>query len=262
MIAVRILALSCRTVHARVRLIPSETGGVKAIADRIIVRRRHSRQPLRTDPYRVDPCPIGVPDVGKEIERVQKQRCAGRGIGGQRLARPVDRRCRREYVPIPPGISARRTLCQITENSGASLLGENGYKIVLLFQKPLIVNKYEKERLVLFDRSTQTSTELVPVLVTLRSARQFWKIGHSRELGIVIRVKQRAVVLVAPGARSHLYLGGASSKRRIDVVGRNRYFNVLCSRRDLKREIQADLLPLAQYYVVIRGCLKSGKRSR
>src|SRR5262249_32446271 len=109
---------------------------------------------------------------------------------------------------------------QIPENSCASLVCENGYKIVLLFQKPLIVNQYEKERLVLLDRSPQASTELVPVLVTLRSTSQFWKIGHGRELGIIIRVKQRAVVLVAAGAGALLSLCGASSKCWIDVVGR------------------------------------------
>src|SRR5256712_14093660 len=93
------------------------------------------------------------------------------------------------------------------------------HQVILLFQEPLIIDQDEKERLVLFDRPAQTSTELVTVLIALRSARQILKIGQSCELRIVIRVKQSAVVVVASGASSHLYLCGASSKRGIDVVG-------------------------------------------
>ena len=238
-----------------------------------------------------------------------------------------------------------------------SRISQNCHKIVLLFQKSLIVDQDKKERLILFDRPTQASTELVAILIALRSARQILKIGHSRELRVVIRVKQRAVVLVAAGARPQLHLCGASPERRIDVVcrysdflhhvgtrvysrirsvgvvvapiichqavacsvdltdrstteilyrrieciqrrdygrccrhqiqnvaaltgqickhgirkyvsdrggcggkhrvGRDRYFDVLRGRRDLKREIQTDLLPLAQYYSVISRSLKS-----
>ena len=99
-------------------------------------------------------------------------------------------------------------------------LGQNCHQVILLFQKPLIIDQDEKERLVLFDRPAQTSAELVTVLIALRSARQILKIGQSCELRIVIRVKQSAVVFVAAGASSHLHLCGASSKRGIDVVGR------------------------------------------
>ena len=68
MIPVRVLALTGRTVQTRVRLLPSEAGGVQAVSDRPIVRLRHSRQPLRTNPHWIDLRTVGVPHVAKEIE--------------------------------------------------------------------------------------------------------------------------------------------------------------------------------------------------
>ena len=107
---------------------------------------------------------------------------------------------------------------EIPEKSSASRLRQNGRQIVLLFQKSLIIDKDEEESLILHDRSAQAAAELISILETLRSAGKLLEPWLSRELRVVVRVEQGAVVFVAAGARSHLHLRGSAPERRINIV--------------------------------------------
>src|SRR5262249_53258103 len=95
---------------------------------------------------------------------------------------------------------------------------------VALGEESLAVEEKEEKGLVLLDRSTDASTELITVVVILIRALEVVVPRVRIQRRITIDPEQASVKLVCSGARGHLDLAGAASHLGIGGCNDNAHF--------------------------------------
>src|SRR5262249_24854014 len=121
-------------------------------------------------------------------------------------------------------VGSRGSLRQIAEDALARRTREHSRDHILLLYISLLVDEYEKERLVLLDRSTEAATELIPIAVRLAGTDDILKPSLCGQCRVLVRIEEPSMKVIASGAGLHLHLSRTASRRGIDTIDDDLHF--------------------------------------